>query len=149
MNTPIDPGQLRSVSDFITFVGHKVKKSSQHFEAACDLSPHEFAVLTVLGRKGPLMVKEIASHLHDISLSTLTRVLDSLESNDYIKRTLDAKDRRSFVISPTNKAAQLAEHYSEHMGTISGSLLSALTPAERLILLELISKMYASLQDES
>lgn len=147
MNTPIDPQQLRFVRDFIIFVGHKVKNSSRNFEAACDLSPHEFAVLSVLGHKGPQAVKEIASHLPDISLSTLTRVMDSLESSNYIKRNLDTNDRRSFVITPTDKAAELAEHFAKHMESIAEGMLIALTPAERLMLLELLSKMYTSLRD--
>lgn len=147
MHTPVDPEQLRIVRNFIMFVGQKVKKSSHNFESACELSPHEFAVLSVLGKKGPLAVKEIANHLQDISLSTLTRVMDSLESKDYIKRNLDANDRRSFVITPTDKAAELCEHFSQHMETIAESMLSALTPVERLMLLELFSKIYVSLRD--
>jgi DNA-binding MarR family transcriptional regulator len=142
----MDPQQIDSVREFIMFVGQKLKKCTQSFENNRDLTKHEFSILFILGQKGPLIVKEIAQNLQDVSLSTLTRLLDSLEQKQYIERSLDQTDRRSFVITPTAKAKELMESFPQHMEALAKGILEGLTPAERLMLLELFSKVRSHIQ---
>ncbi|WP_284641286.1 MarR family winged helix-turn-helix transcriptional regulator [Paenibacillus silviterrae] len=141
MSSPIDPKQLCSVREFILFIGQKLKKCTQAFESNCDLNRHEASILLLLHQRGPLVVKEIAGQMQDISPSTLTRLLDSLEEKRFIRRNLDPGDRRSFVITLTEEAREVMESFPKHMETLAGAMLESLTPAERMILLELFNKM--------
>ncbi|MBI9096647.1 MAG: MarR family transcriptional regulator [Sphaerochaeta sp.] len=54
-----------------------------------------------------LLAKEL-----ELSPSRLTRILDSLESRDLIKRELSSHDRRSMLITLTQKGKQMVEKYS-------------------------------------
>lgn len=141
-----DTTQIESVRSFIMFIGGKIKNCSQHFEISCDLSHHEFSVLFILMQNGPQIVKEIARNMQNVSLSTLTRLLDGLEQKQYIERKLDPGDRRSYVISMTDKAASLMQGFPDLLNVLVQQMLESLTPAERLILLELFRKIHSSME---
>src|SRR5689334_12730969 len=134
---PLDPEQVADVRDFIMFLGEKFKNSTEDFEDFSKCSIQEITVLKILAQRGPLVVKEIACRLNNISLSSLTRVLDRLEENGNIIRTLNREDRRSFRINLTDKGQKLAEAYQHKFELMAQGVLEALTPAERLILVEL------------
>lgn len=144
---PLDPEQIADVRDFIMFLGEKFKNSTENFEDFSKCSIQEITVLKILMQRGPLVVKEIACRLNNISLSSLTRVLDRLEESDYITRTLNREDRRSFRIGLTPKGEKLAEAYQHKFELMANGVLEALTPAERMILVELYSKVRAKLGD--
>jgi DNA-binding MarR family transcriptional regulator len=144
---PLDPEQVADVRDFIMFLGEKFKNSTEDFEDFSKCSIQEITVLKMLAQRGPLVVKEIACRLNGISLSSLTRVLDRLEEHEYVTRTLNRQDRRSFRISLTEKGQKLAEAYQHKFELMAQGLLEALTPAERLILVQLYSKVRDKLGD--
>ncbi|TBL80205.1 MarR family winged helix-turn-helix transcriptional regulator [Paenibacillus thalictri] len=140
--------QADRVREFILFIGDRVKQCSQSFEQDCRLSHHESSVLFALMQDGPLAVKDIAARL-EVSLSTLTRILDSLEQTGYVKRNMDPKDRRSFIITLTADAERMLETFPAQMNKIALEMLDSLTVAERLILLELFAKMKATMISRS
>jgi DNA-binding MarR family transcriptional regulator len=144
---PLDPEQLADVRDFIMFLGEKFKNSTESFEDFSKCSIQEITVLKMLAQRGPMVVKEIACRLNNVSLSSLTRVLDRLEENEYIIRNLNKEDRRSFRIALTDKGLKMAEAYQHKFEMMAEGVLEALTPAERLILIELYAKVRAKLGD--
>ncbi len=79
-----------------------------------DLSPpHAFLLRVVLARPG-LMPRELAVELN-LSRSTVTRFLDSLERRGLLTRRSGAKDGREVQVYPT-KAAQLIHEKLEQTG---------------------------------
>src|SRR4051794_40976457 len=82
---PLDQEQVLNVRDFIMFLGEKFKNSTEDFEDFSKCSIQEITVLKILSNRGSSVVKEIACRLNNISLSSLTRVLDHLEENGYIE----------------------------------------------------------------
>lgn len=154
MPLPIDQGQLEYVREFISLLGQQVKKCAdtqikkcaETSEDACKITNQELSILFILNEQDTLAVKEIACNLNGISLSTLTRMLDKLEEHGYITRALDRNDRRSFLISSTQKAQHVVESYKQQMQSVAYSILEALTPEERLILIELYAKIRPNLK---
>lgn len=154
MPSPIDQGQIEYVREFIALLGKQVKqcadtqikKCAESNEDACKITNQELSILFMLNEQASLAVKEIAYNLNGISLSTLTRMLDKLEEHSYITRLLDRNDRRSFLISPTQKAQLVVESYKRQMQSVAYSILEALTPAERLILIELYAKILPNIK---
>jgi DNA-binding MarR family transcriptional regulator len=147
---PIDQEQILNVRDFIMFLGEKFKNSTEDFEGFTKCSLQEITVLKILanqGSTGSTMVKDIACRLTGISMSSLTRILDHLEENGYIERKLNKEDRRSFVIELSAKGRQMAEAYQNKFEVMAEGMLEALTPAERLILVELYTKVRSKLGD--
>ncbi|MGE5335208.1 MAG: MarR family winged helix-turn-helix transcriptional regulator [Nitrososphaerota archaeon] len=140
----LDPQQVRAVYDFMMFLGETLSRSARFFEEETTSSPAEVEVLRVLAQRGPLVVKEIARSIPGLSLSKLTRVLDKLESEQRITRTLNLQDRRSFLVAPTEQGLALIGGLLQSLNFIAQSMLTALTPTERLMLVELFAKIHAS-----
>jgi len=145
---PLDQEQVLNVRDFIMFLGEKFKNSTEDFEDFSKCSIQEITVLKILANRGSTVVKDIAVRLNGVSMSSLTRVLDHLEENGYIERKLNREDRRSFVIELSGKGSLLAEAYQHKFEQMAEATLEALTPAERLILVELYTKVRSKLGDK-
>src|SRR6266436_10282711 len=144
MEHDLDSSQARAVLDFMLFLNDTLSRTSQHFEDETLCSPEEANIISLLSRRGPLMVKEIAQAMPGMDPSKLTRVLDSLEKHGYATRTLNRGDRRSFLVTPTEQGMQLLDAFTEHLKTLAQDVLVPLTPAERFILVELFTKIHAN-----
>ena len=141
MQSNPDERQTRAVFEFMMFLNDTIVHTRQQFQDRTQCSSEEASILRVLPLDRPLMVKEIAQAMPDLSLSKLTRVLDSLEERGYITRSLNRGDRRSFLVAPTESGTQLVHRFSHEVENIATGVLAALTPAERLILVELFDKI--------
>jgi DNA-binding MarR family transcriptional regulator len=139
-----DTQQVHAVFEFMMFLGDTLGRTSQQFEEETLCSPEEANVLQTLTRRGPLMIKEIAQTIPGMSLSKLTRVLDSLETQGYITRTLNRQDRRSFLVAPTEQGTLVVGRFTHALEELAQRMLTALTPTERLVLVELFAKIRAN-----
>ena len=83
-----------------------------------------------------MRVKDIVTQLVGVSPSTLTRILDRLESDKLVQRTLNPQDRRSFRITLAEPGASLVTEYNEDLEAIARQMLLPLTSAERMMLAE-------------
>src|SRR6266705_1660946 len=144
MDDGLESSQTRAVLDFMLFLNDTLSRTSKLFEYETLCSPDEASVLSLLARRGPLMVKEIAQGMAGIDASKLTRILDSLEKHGYATRTLNRGDRRSFLVTPTERGRRLLDVFTGQLGDLAQDLLAALTPVERLILVELFTKVQAN-----
>jgi MarR family transcriptional regulator for hemolysin len=140
----LDSSQARAVLDFMLFLNDTLSRTSKHFEHETSCSPEEANVLRVLAERGPLMVKEIAQVLPGMDPSKLTRLLDSLEKQGYAMRTLNQTNRRSFLVAPTERGLQLLGAFTSHLLELGEGMLATLTPTERLVLVELFTKIQAN-----
>jgi DNA-binding MarR family transcriptional regulator len=118
-----------------------LSRTSQLFEDETLCSPEEANVISLLSRRGSLMVKEIAQAMPGMDPSKLTRVLDGLEKQGYATRTLNRGDRRSFLVTPTERGMQLLETFTAQLQELAQGMLKTLTPTERLVLVELFTKI--------
>lgn len=141
-------GQIGFVRDFFKFLKKNLENTSQNFEKLEGVSAQELPVLMGLAEHGKLTVKDIAQQLSNISLSTLTRILDNLEEKQYIKRDLNPEDRRSFIVTLTDLGQQMVDSYNACMEQFARMILETLSPAERLMLIELYSKTWKALAGE-
>jgi DNA-binding MarR family transcriptional regulator len=141
MEHDLDSSQARAVLDFMLFLNDTLSRTSQLFEDETLCSPEEANVISLLSRRGSLMVKEIAQAMPGMDPSKLTRVLDSLEKQGYATRTLNRGDRRSFLVTPTERGMQLLETFTAQLQELAQGMLTTLTPTERLVLVELFTKI--------
>jgi DNA-binding MarR family transcriptional regulator len=82
-------------------------------------------------------------------MSKLTRLLDQLEAQGYISRSLNLEDRRSFRVSLTEQGKMLYERLGQQIAALAESMLHPLTPIERLMMVELFAKIRANWSAES
>jgi DNA-binding MarR family transcriptional regulator len=128
---------------FVFFLGGLVNEKQWHFEQEMKgCHPEDVRVLFLwMEPRGALMVKEIAQELQGVNLSTLTRMLDRLEQQGYIKRMLNPQDRRSFQVAPTEQGQQAVEGFLQQWREVMQGVLEILTPTEQLVLVELLNKL--------
>ena len=128
---------------FVFFLSDMVNQQQWNFEQQMKgCHPEDVRVLFLwMEPRGPLMVKDIAHELNDVSMSTLTRILDRLEQHGYIRRMLNPQDRRSFQVTPTEQGQQTIETFMQEWRTVAQNVLGALTLTEQLVFIELLTKV--------
>lgn len=83
-----------------------------------DLSPpHAFLLRVVLAKPG-LLPRELAEELN-LSRSTITRFLDSLESRDLLIRKAAEKDGRELQVYPTKAAKKIHQALDSTGGNLT------------------------------
>lgn len=80
-----------------------------------DLTSRQFAVLlAIFMRPGPHAVRELAVHL-DLPKPAVTRALDALERQGFIRRKRDREDKRDVSVHRTVKGALFLYDYGENV----------------------------------
>lgn len=141
MEISADRHYLNTYSEFLRTMGHKIRQYADCYQGSCQLSRTEFSLLYLLEQYGSMMMKDLNTYLNEVSLSTLTRLIDRLEGDDYVKRSTDPSDRRCFMISLTDKAISLLKGYLKQMDQLASDMLVRLTSDEQHTLIQLIHKM--------
>ena len=94
--------------------------------ADLNLSAAEMNALANLAGRGALNVRELAAET-GTRATTLTGVLDRLESRGYLTRELDAADRRSFRLPLTEAGQAVAGRVRAAVTALEGAALSGLS----------------------
>ena len=101
------------------------------------LSPSHAFILYLVNCSGPLHQKEIGEKLH-LSLSTITRFIEKLESKGLIEKTVDGKNA---VISSTEKGLALQEEVAEAWRKLHEQYEDILTEEEVATFIALSEKL--------
>lgn len=89
------------------------------------------------------------SHLQHVSKNTVSSLLRGLEDQRLIERRLDPTDRRSFTIHLTELGrTQIRENAPQHVAFLN-QLCASLLPEESNTLLDLLTKLRASLMQHA
>lgn len=115
-------------------------------EASGDLTPTQIAALVTVVRFGPLTPSELASR-ERIQRPTATRVLGLFAERGLIERTADPDDRRSSLVTATDRAEALLADVREKKDAYLAHRLDMLTPAE-LATLESAAEILERVLDE-
>ena len=94
-----------------------------------NLTAAEINALANLAGRGALNVRELAAET-GTRATTLTGVLDRLESRGYLTRELDASDRRSFRLPLTEAGQAVAERVQAAVAELEGNALARLSPSQ-------------------
>lgn len=76
--------------------------------------------------------------------STLTSILDRLETRALIVRTSDARDRRTFVVSLTRAGRAAAKRVVDHLQTFETAALQGAAPADVRAFLRVLERFEAA-----
>src|SRR5262245_30720945 len=125
MTSPDLAGHLRHT---IVRVARRMRQ-----EAGSDLSPSLTAALSTVERHGPLTPSELANR-ERIQRPTATRVLSRLEEEGLIQRTADLYDKRSSLVTVTEKGSELLAELRTRKTAFLAARLETLEPEERATL---------------
>jgi DNA-binding MarR family transcriptional regulator len=132
-------GYLRAIREKL----HSTDKWNPKTSAV--LNVQEVHVLLSIGRSGRMAMSEIAGRLQ-LSLSSMTAVIDKLEKKKFVERGRQAKDRRVVEVALTRAGSKfygLAK--KAHMDVMSKAL-KALSEPEQDTLLDLFRKITVNLK---
>ena len=105
-----------------------------------ELSPREIKVLLLLGSRGEMIMTDLATAL-SAPLSTVTRIIDRLESKQMAERFRSAEDRRIVIVKQSAKGKMLRERFRGAQLELAARMLLPLSNGEREILIELLEKL--------
>ncbi len=135
----------RELSAHFHVIREKLHAIDKHNAATAEvINFQEAHLLMSIGTKGPLTMGEISRTLQ-LTLSSVTAVVDKLELKQFVRRARSAEDRRLVRVELTasgRKFHSLVE--SAHL-TLTDSMLRILEPAEREVFLTLFRKIALSL----
>ena len=107
-----------------------------------NITVSQLFLLLALYEKDGSTPQELSTKLA-LNSSTLSGILDRLESKGFIKREINTTDRRSIIIRLTDKARDLEDELWSIYEKINGELCSALSQEEIKELYNIMAKLEA------
>jgi DNA-binding MarR family transcriptional regulator len=112
------------------------------------LTARQVGILTLVVEHGP-MTQTALSRALQIDRTTMVMLIDDLESKGRVRRRRHPKDRRAFLIRPTDRgrAAQVAA--VKILDEQQEAFLNPLEPEERETLGDLLNRIYVASQERA
>ncbi len=104
------------------------------------LTPPQFATLAFLWKSDGINQQELGA-LVNIDRTTIGGILDRLERLELVRRGMDRRDRRSYVLYVTDRGKSIQKQILGSLEQVRETISSALTPAERDELVRLLKKL--------
>lgn len=118
---------------------HEIHKREYQTIKESGLTVAQFAVLEALYNKGDMKICEIIESILTTS-GNITVVIKNLEKGGYIRKSSDPEDKRSAIISITDKGIQIIEDMMpDHINNIN-QIFDVLTDEEKLTLKAILKK---------
>ena len=136
----IDQSKI-NLSTLIAFTRaeHKIHNLEYNSIKKSGLTISQFGVLEALYSKGDLRICEIIEKILTTS-GNITVVIKNLEKEGLVKKNPDPLDKRSTIISITDKGKNIVEEIlPEHINTIN-NIFSVLTDEEKILLKNILKK---------
>ncbi len=129
--------------------GEAVSSIEASYLGAHKITPGRFAVMLLLGIDESIVRKpsELAEMI-GVTRATMTGLLDTLERDNYVGRTLDPTDRRSMRVVSTPECRELLKQVLPGYFRIIASVPSNLSTEEQTEFLRLTAKIKAGLVAE-
>jgi DNA-binding MarR family transcriptional regulator len=120
-------------------LGNLIMERAEDPLAEMRLSGRQYTVLAVLSSDAPPSQLELAG-LCGLLPAQIVPVIDELERRGFVARQRSQTDRRRSVVTLTNAGREILERADE----LGRSLVDAIEPAARDVLVEALSRSYRS-----
>ena len=131
---------------FVAQMWHEILMKSttadevEKYKSLMGFSPVEIRIMLITAATPNLLLREYVEQLH-IPKSTLTSIIDRLENNGYLKRVINARDKRSFGLDLQKLGKQFVKTYSEYQNMIGTKIIKGLSEQEQGQLIDLLIKI--------
>lgn len=130
---------VERLAERLAMVMRLARLGSNRTEIA-NLSNARYEFLHTLYHHGPERMGLVAQRL-DVSARTVTPMVDALEAEGLISRTVDPTDRRAQLIELTSQGSGVLKAARRTRLAAVDPLFDSLSPEERTVLAELLSKI--------
>lgn len=107
----------------------------------------QYSVLLALSRNGPMQMNRLSGHML-VAPANVTGLVDRMSKKGYVRRRRDPRDRRLFVVEPTEGGARLFRSISSRFRKYVGRLGAELTDEELLVTLRALEKVLRVVEAE-
>lgn len=123
----------RAVSDLIRRYQFRDRQ-----EICCHgISVSQCYALSALAEKGQLTMGDLSAQMQ-LTVSTMTRVVDQLVKKQYVERCVDPADRRVCCVQLTRRGQELVEQINCELMAVEKGVLEQIDPAARAGVVEAI-----------
>jgi DNA-binding MarR family transcriptional regulator len=133
-------GLMHLVGYATALVAVATRKPTARALAALGLRVVDFTLLVLVDTNPDVNQKRLGETL-DISPPNLAVVLDRLAECGWLRRERDERDRRAWLLRLTPAGRALCRRARRASETSEAEVVSALTPAERALLIELLHRL--------
>ena len=116
---------------------HGMKRGHHHHGP---MHPAQGRILSILHERGAMNRRELLDLL-DVRSGSLSELLGKLERHGFIVRTQDQDDKRGFVVSVTDRAAEFVSGHEQRHAKWAEAIFSALSVEERNQLGGMLAKL--------
>ncbi len=134
-----------SMGDRVPFLLYRAAEESHALAnqmlAAMALSARQAGILTMVTELEPMTQKALGDALR-IDRTTMVALLDDLEAKGYVVRQRHPRDRRAFLVHPTDSGRAAKAAAVRILDEQQRRFLAPLTPAERRQLAALLTRLH-------
>ena len=135
------------INYLLTGAQHKVFQKMKNELKEYDLTPIQYGVLKCIWQFGMTNPKEIAD-FHNIENSTMSGILERMESKGLIKREIDDNDRRYIKITLTETSKALEYSANKVIDKVNALALKDFSPEEAERLKNMLRRIIDTSYDE-
>lgn len=121
-------------------------RATRHLSETDGLLLTEWRVLALIGSEGPTTVSAIAARAA-IDKSWISRSVRRLISRGLVRSESDGRDLRKTLVTLTRAGKIVYERGAAASAERNAAVLSALTPGERVVLFELLTRLDAKVDE--
>lgn len=112
-------------------------------------SENEISIINILGHNENVTLKEIINIIK-VPKSTLTGLINKLEKNNYVKRTINQVDKRSYKLELTEDGMKISKEHDDFDKIVSSKILYTLDDSnERELFINLFGKIINTLKEDT
>lgn len=137
---------MEDVGLYVAQIWHEVLMKSSNkddvikYSELMNRSPVEMQVILMTGANSGLLMRDYASMLQ-ISKSTLTSIINRLEKQGFLYRTISSKDKRSYCLTLDTRGQEFYKAYISYQSDIGNRIISGLDEKEREAFVMLLGKI--------
>lgn len=130
------------LNDILALIRSRNRKLMEKY----DITPLQYRALKIIRDENPTM-GDLCNFLY-LSSSTVTDLVDRLESNNLVRRVRSREDRRVIILEITEEGISLLDNIQEKKLEVLNKALSLLDEKERDEIKRALIKLYCVLKEE-
>ncbi|WP_116999976.1 MarR family winged helix-turn-helix transcriptional regulator [Desertimonas flava] len=138
---PADAGSDAEIVELLHTVQRRLRSAARAELEPLGLTPAQLRALRTIGYSPePMRMSAVADRL-GVARRSATTFVDQLVDAGLVQRSADSNDRRGVAVATTAAGRKLLATVKVRRAAVAGSLLGALSPAERRQLADLLRRM--------
>ncbi|PYZ95528.1 MarR family transcriptional regulator [Alteribacter lacisalsi] len=131
----------------ISMVGHLLKNKYNRNLSELGLTSAQASVLYVLFHEGDQKQSELQRWLH-VKGSTMNGIIESMLKHELIEKESSKEDRRTKIVTITDKGKLLEEKFMKKLETLEQKLTEGFSSEEKQIMISWMKRMQKNLNEE-